>query len=52
MGVTKGIYEEDLTLESVAERIDEICDEDSYLVPVNVDQEMQLLLEHLNTEDS
>ena len=52
MGVTKGVYEEDLTLESVAERIDEICDEDSYLVPVNVDQEMQLLLEHLNTEDS
>ncbi len=52
MGVTKGIYEEDLTLESVAERIDEICDEDDYVVPDNVDQEMQLLLEHLNTDNS
>ena len=52
MGVTKGIYEEDLTLESVAERIDEICDEDDYVVPDNVDQEMQLLLEHFNTDDT
>ena len=52
MGVTKGIYEEDLTLESVAERIDEICDEDDYVVPANVDQEMQLLLEHFNTDDT
>lgn len=52
MGVTKGIYEEDLTVESVAERIDEICDEDNYVVPDNVDQEMQLLLEHLHTDDA
>ena len=52
MGVTKGVYEEDLTLESVAERIEEICDEDGYMVPNNVDQEIELLLEHLNTEDT
>ena len=50
MGVTTGIYEEDLTVESVAERIDEICDEDNYVVPDNVDQEMQLLLEHLHND--
>ena len=52
MGVTKGIYEEDLSLESVARRIDEICNEDDYVVPDNVDQEMQLLLEHLHTGDT
>ena len=50
MGVTKGIYEDDLTLETVAERIDEVCDEDGYLVPNNVDQEIELLLSHLNQE--
>ena len=50
MGVTKGIYEDDLTLETVAERIDEVCDEDGYLVPDNVDQEIELLLSHLNQE--
>jgi hypothetical protein len=48
--VTKGIYEDDLTLETVAERIDEICNEDDYLVPDNVDQEIELLLSHLNQE--
>ena len=52
MGVTKGVYEEDLTLELVAERIEEICDEDGYMVPDNVDQEIELLLQHLNTEES
>ena len=50
MGVTKGIYEDDLTLETVAERIDEVCDEAGYLVPDNVDQEIALLLSHLNQE--
>ena len=50
MGVTKGIYEDDLTLEPVAERIDEVCSEDDYLVPDNVDQEIELLLSHLNQE--
>ena len=50
MGVTKGIYENELTVESVAERIDEVCDEDGYLVPDNVDQEIELLLSHLNQE--
>ena len=50
MGVTKGIYEDDLTLETVAERIDEVCNEDDYLVPSNVDQEIELLLSHLNQE--
>ena len=52
MGVTTGVYEEDLTLELVAERIEEICDEDGYMVPDNVDQEIELLLQHLNTEES
>ena len=52
MGVTKGIYEEDLSLESVVRRIDELCNEDDYVVPDNVDQEMQLLLEHLHTGDT
>ena len=37
-GSNQGIYEEDLTLESVAKRIDEICDEDDYVVPDDVDQ--------------
>ena len=50
MGVTKGIYEDELTVESVAERINEVCDEDGYLVPDNVDQEIELLLSHLNQE--
>jgi NAD(P)-dependent dehydrogenase (short-subunit alcohol dehydrogenase family) len=50
MGVTKGIYEEDLTIESVAHRVDEICNEDDYLVPDNVDQEIELLIAHLNTD--
>jgi NAD(P)-dependent dehydrogenase (short-subunit alcohol dehydrogenase family) len=50
MGVTKGIYEDDLTLETVAERIDEVCNEDDYLVPGNVDQEIELLLSHLIQE--
>ena len=50
MGVTKGIYEDELTVESVADRIDEVCDEDGYLVPDNVDQEIELLLSHLNQE--
>jgi hypothetical protein len=50
MGVTKGIYEDDLTLETVAERIDEVCNEDGYLVPGNVDQEIELLLSHLIQE--
>ena len=50
MGVTKGIYEDELTVESVAERIDEVCDEDGYLVPDNVDQEIELLLSHLTQE--
>ncbi len=45
------MYEEDLTLELVAERIEEICDEDDYMVPDNVDQEIELLLQHLNTEE-
>ena len=50
MGVTKGIYEEDLTIESVAHRVNEICNEDDYLVPDNVDQEIELLIGHLNTD--
>lgn len=43
VAVTPGIYDEDLTLEAVAGRIDEICDEGGYLVPDNVDDEFQFL---------
>mgnify|MGYP002630365424 CR=1 FL=1 len=43
VAVTPGIYEEDLTLESVAERIGEIMNEDGYVVPADVDEEFRLL---------
>lgn len=43
VGVTPGIYDENLTLESVAERIVEISDESGYLVPKSVDDEFRFL---------
>ena len=43
VGVTPGIYADDLTIEEVAGRIDEIMDEDGYLVPASVDDEIAFL---------
>ena len=48
MGATKGIYGDDLTLEDIASGIDEICDEAGYVVPADVNEEMEgLLMRHL-----
>ncbi len=43
VAVTPGIYDEALTVEKVAERIDEITSEDDYLVPANADEEIRFL---------
>ena len=43
VGVTPGIYSDDLTIEEVAGRIGEIMDEDGYLVPASVDDEIDFL---------
>lgn len=43
VGVTPGIYSEDLTVDEVADRIDEVMDETGYLVPTAVDEEFGLL---------
>ena len=47
VGVTPGIYDDELDLETVAARIDEITDEAGYIVPSNVDQEINLLVDFL-----
>lgn len=48
MGATTGIYADDLTLEMVASQIEAICDEDGYIVPADVNEEMEgLLMQHL-----
>ncbi len=51
IAVTPGIYDDDLTIESVADGIDQIVDETGYLVPTSVDEEMQLLIHHLKEPD-
>ncbi len=51
VGVTAGIHAEVLTPEAVAAGIDRIMVRDDYLVPSSVDQEMQLLLDHLDPSD-
>ncbi len=48
VGVTPGAYSDDLTIEEVAERIDEILDEDGYLVPTSVDDEFDFLRRFLD----
>ena len=50
VGITPGIYDEHLTPEVVAARIDQICDESGYLVPTDVGQEIDLLLEFLGAD--
>jgi NAD(P)-dependent dehydrogenase (short-subunit alcohol dehydrogenase family) len=47
VGVTRGIYDDELDLEMVADRIEEITDEAGYIVPTNVDQEINLLIDFL-----
>lgn len=47
VGVTPGIYADDLTVEVVAAQIDEIMNTDDHVVPKNVDEEIQLLFRHL-----
>ncbi|MEQ8841795.1 MAG: SDR family NAD(P)-dependent oxidoreductase [Acidimicrobiales bacterium] len=47
VGVTPGIFDRDLSIDTVAANIDEIMDEDGYTVPDNVGDEMKLILEGL-----
>jgi NAD(P)-dependent dehydrogenase (short-subunit alcohol dehydrogenase family) len=48
LGVTPGIMDTDLTPESVRDRFDEIRDEDGYVVPANLNEEMVLTLKALS----
>lgn len=48
VGVTPGFYSDDLTVESIAERLDTVVDEHGYLVPTSVDDEFGLLVDFLN----
>jgi NAD(P)-dependent dehydrogenase (short-subunit alcohol dehydrogenase family) len=52
VGTTPGIHSDELTPEVVADRIDEITDEDGYLVPGSVDGEGRLLSEARNRSSS
>jgi len=47
VGVTPGIYSDDLTPELIASRFEELRDEAGYLVPDSVDEEIGLLFGHL-----
>jgi NAD(P)-dependent dehydrogenase (short-subunit alcohol dehydrogenase family) len=47
VGVTPGIYSDNLTLETVAGSIDEIMDPSGYLIPEDVNEEISLLMEFL-----
>ncbi|MGI9596835.1 MAG: hypothetical protein ACR2QK_11785, partial [Acidimicrobiales bacterium] len=47
VAVTPGIHHESLSPEVVAGQIDRILDENDYLVPTSVDQEIELLMAHL-----
>ena len=48
VAATPGIYDDDLTVETVADGIDEILDETGYIVPKAVDEETSLLVAHLD----
>jgi len=48
MGMTRGFYDDNLTLETVASRIEEAIDETGYIVPDHVGEEMDLLLDFLD----
>ena len=47
VGVTPGIFDRDLSIDTVADNIDEIMNEDGYSVPGGVGDEMKLILEGL-----
>jgi NAD(P)-dependent dehydrogenase (short-subunit alcohol dehydrogenase family) len=48
LGVTHGIADPKLTAEEVRDRFDEICDEDGYEVPANLNDELRLALKALS----
>jgi NAD(P)-dependent dehydrogenase (short-subunit alcohol dehydrogenase family) len=48
IGVTPGIMDTDLTPESVRDQFDQIRDEDGYVVPANLNEEMVLTLKALS----
>lgn len=48
VGVTRGIHYDDLSIETVADHLDEIVDETGYIVPSDVGEEMNLLLEAID----
>ena len=47
VGVTPGIFDRNLSIDTVADNIDEIMNEDGYSVPGGVGDEMKLILEGL-----
>ncbi len=47
VGVTPGFFDRHLTMDQVAEHLDQIMDEESYTVPDNVMDEMRLIAEDL-----
>jgi NAD(P)-dependent dehydrogenase (short-subunit alcohol dehydrogenase family) len=47
VGVTPGFFDRDLSMDQVAEHLDQIMDEDNYTVPDNVMDEMRLIAEDL-----
>ena len=47
VGVTPGIFDRNLSIDTVADNIDAIMDESGYTVPANVGDEMSLILEGL-----
>lgn len=47
MGLTRGVFEEDLTVEKLAARIDEVTDRSGFVVPDTVGDEMKLLADFL-----
>lgn len=48
VAVTRGIHDQALSPEIIAERIDDVTDETGYLVPSSVDEEISLLLQFLH----
>lgn len=47
VGATRGIFSDALTPELIAARIADVCEEGDYVVPVDVDDELQLAFEAL-----
>ena len=48
IGETQGIFDADLSVETVRERWDEICDQTGYVVPSQAMEELALLLPHVS----